>query len=156
MLIRLLVISFCIVFSSCNRDAAHPDRCTDPSTNENKRIGVWVTPEESPKARVLALYNNGTFHMIESSDVNGQSDYAGIYKKDNNSFMLYPFSDESDSPIELFLFMENEEGIQWMKSTIESKHKLYLCQNLEFLEEWRAFIQNDENFSKRVRCYRSE
>ncbi len=159
MLSKLLIAGMCLMSFSCKQKETES---TTPQPEPIKKLtGIWSAPETAPYFKVLALYDDNTFVMLEWSDVGGYK-YRGKYRLDDMSIDLSPNGYDPSSAYRLsklpeperFCYHMEEGKIQWMQSDSEARFKMYLCAGLDDIDQWLVYIINSESFRNRVRRYR--
>lgn len=150
MKIKIISGILCLFFSFFVMCSREDERKSGMASSEDVAlVEAWSTTEKSPLLKLLALYDNGRFLIIETADVGGKIQYQGTYKKDDNIIFTNP-DRPSKAHGEFFLIHEDKTGVKYLTSSTHNNLFLHKCVGLDDVSDWGSYIQNDRDFHEKV------
>lgn len=107
---------------------------------------VWMNSETEPLKQCLELKADGTFILIQESDIM-QKQIHGNYSKKGKLYKLASDSYSAD-------FMEGYCKGRYLKKINSKRGTVLFKVNLPKLMDWRIYQINDDKFAKRVEAYK--
>lgn len=148
--IRYAILSFSVffLFAMCSREGGREDGMSN--TEDAPLVDMWSTSEKAPLLRLLVLYDNDRFLLVEGSDVGGRVQYHGAYRKDDNEIYISP-DGSSGAHGEFFSIHKGKKGVEYLVSSVHKNISMYKCVELDQISDWGVYIQNNQDFHERVK-----